>query len=96
MRSEAAEQWPNLVLGPQIRLSVVLLGHLKAHLHPFEQLIISLLGTSLVQARELILPLLVELHPLRDIEGVRPEESIDLLLKLGHVFLVEGGLEHLR
>jgi len=96
MRSEAAEQWPNLVLGPQIRLSVVLLGHLKAHLHPFEQLIISLLGTSLVQARELILPLLVELHTLRDIEGVRPEKSIDLLLKLGHVLLVEGGLEHLR
>lgn len=70
VRSETAEQWPDLVLSPQVGLSVALLWNLKAHLHSLKELIISLFGTSFVQARVLILPFLVELNPLGNIEGV--------------------------
>ena len=96
VRCETAEQWPNLVLGPQIGLSVALLGHLKSHLHSLEELIVSLLGAGFVEARVLVLSLLIKLDPLGDIESVGPEETIDLLFKLWYVFLVEGGLEDLR
>mmetsp|Transcript_4744 Transcript_4744/g.8113 ORF Transcript_4744/g.8113 Transcript_4744/m.8113 type:complete len:203 (+) Transcript_4744:286-894(+) len=95
MGSEAVEQGPDLRLGSQVALPVILLGHLEPHLHPLKDLLVVLLGPGLLQLGELLLASLVELHPLTDVEGVGPEEPADLLLQLGHVLLVEGWLEDL-
>lgn len=96
VRSEPVEQRSDFSLGLDVALSVVHLWHLEAHLHPLDQSITLLLCGWIAQLRKLLLALLIELDSLRDIECVGPEETIDLLLKLGDVLLPEGLLKDLR
>ena len=46
--------------------------------------------------RVFFLSLLVELHSLRNVESIRPEQPVDLVLQLENVVFLKSILQHLR
>ena len=70
MRSKPVKQRSDLSLGPEIALPIIFLGHLLSQLHSLEEISVGVLGTRLFKLRVLLLSLLVELDPLRNVESV--------------------------
>ena len=103
MRGKPGEQWSDLSLCSQVRLTIVLsntrieldrnrcdlLWNLETLFKSLYHVCSCLFLRWLLQLRVLLLPLFFKLHPLWDVEGIRPEETVNFLFQLRNVGLIE-------
>ena len=70
MGSQTGEQGSDFTLGLQIALTIIFLGNLEPKLHALDELLGSFFGPWLFKLGILLLPGLLKLDPLRNIESI--------------------------
>ena len=70
MRRQTTKEGANLIFGSDITLSIILLWNLKSLLHAIDQIIRLLFVRWISQLGVSLLPLLIIMQSLRNIEGI--------------------------